>query len=647
VRPDVGVRNSRPPMVESTLTVGLALFFGMIAQLVAVRLRVPAIVLLLAAGVGLGPEGFGWIRPARMGEALLPVVGLAVSIVLFEGAMALDVRRLRDRGPVVRRLVIWGGLVSVLGGALAAALLMGFGWRVSLLFGTLVMVTGPTVIRPLLKRVPVRRSVHEVLEAEGIFIDAFGTVCVVVALRLATIGTKETVFDGLVTLLSQVGVGLAVGLAAGALLIAALRKRGRIPEELKAPFLLSVVVASWVTSNSLANESGVIAVIAAGLLVGNARLHSREELLHFKERLTPLLLGMLFVLLAADVSLEDVVALGTGGLLVVALLMFLVRPLAVWLTTQGGGLTHAERGFVAWLGPRGIMAAALASLSALELEAHGAWEGGALRALVFLVIAMTVTVQGMTAGPVAKLLGVVREQPRGYVLFGGNALARLVGRALRATGAPVLMLVEKDESVHAAQADGFPVVYGDALAERTLARTRPERRHAFVALSADPQRNLLWAGRVARSLPQSVRLVAVDRGGERGDPVQTVRESGALALFGGARRVSQWIDRAEAGRLSISFLRLQESEGLEVLPGKGECAAQIAPLLVWREGRLRLADDEWSPRTGDVCGFLIDQDAASEATAWLLEHGWTPAGPMSPDGPRRPMPAAEPQASTG
>lgn len=628
-------------MVQATLTVGLALFFGMLAQLVAVRLRVPAIVVLLAAGVGLGPEGLGWIRPDLMGRSLLPVVGLAVSIVLFEGAMALDVRRLRARGPLVRRLVIWGGLLSVVGGAIAVSLLMRFGWRVSLLFGTLVMVTGPTVIRPLLKRVPVRRSVHEILEAEGIFIDAFGTVCVVVALRLATIGHQETILGGLGTLLRQVGVALTVGVAAGAMLIWSLRSRGRIPEELQAPFLLSVVLASWVTSNALANESGVIAVITAGLLVGNARLQSREELLHFKERLTPLLLGMLFVLLAADVSLEDVIALGAGGLLVVALLMFLIRPLAVWLTTLGGGLSHAERGFVAWLGPRGIMAAALASLSALELEAHGAWEGSALRALVFLVIAVTVTVQGISAGTVAKLLGVRREQPRGYVLFGGNALARLVGRALRATGVPVVMLVEKDDRVHEAQAEGFSVVYGDVLAERTLARTRPERRDGFVALSSDPQRNLLWAERVGRALPHSVRLVAVDRGGETGDPVQTVRESGARALFGGARRLAQWIDRAEAGRLSVSFRRLESSEAEELLPAKGDPASQLAPMLVWRDGKMRLVDDDWRPRVEEVCAFLIDLDAEAEARDWLQQHGWALTGAATLAGNRRTGPKVD------
>jgi len=616
-------------MADPLLTVTLAILFGMVAQLFAERLRVPAIVLMLGVGVGLGSEGLRWIDPDALGGSLFGVVGLAVSVVLFEGAMALDVRRLRERGPMVSRLVLWGGLLSVIGGTLVSWWLLGFSWQVSLLFGTLVMVTGPTVIRPLLRRIPIRRGAHDVLEAEGIFIDALGTVCVVVALRIATsTGERIRLGDTLEMLLIQAGTGLLVGATVAVMLIWALRRGDLVPPKLASPFLLAVVLASWTVSNALAPESGVVAVIIAGLIVGNARLPTRKALLDFKEQLTPMLLGMLFVLLSADVELTDVLQLGWGGVLVVLVLMLVVRPLAVFLTTRGGLLTLGERAFIAWMGPRGIVAAAMATLAALELEAIGAWEADALRAMVFLVIASTVVVQGLLAGPISRLLGVRRAQPRGYVILGANALGRLVARALRAAGEPVVLVDEDDAAVRAAEASGLQVIYGESLSERTLARTQPEVRAAYVGLTADAQKNLLWAERVGRAVPQMRRVVAAERAGETSDPLKTAREGGATVLFGGPRRLSKWVERAERGEIGLHFCRL-ERPGHDSLP-LGDEAEGLAPLMVWREGRMSLIDDHWRPQRGDMAAFLYDRACEEDPTGWLLAHGWSRLSALPP-----------------
>jgi hypothetical protein len=270
----------------------------------------------------------------------------------------------------------------------------------------------------------------------------------------------------------------------------------------------------------------------------------------------------------------------------------------------------------------------MASLAGLELAAHGAWEAQHVRSLVFLVIAVTVVVQGLSAGAIADLLGVRLEKPNGYVLLGANALARLVARALRAAGEPVVLVEDDDRAVRGAEADGFTVVYGDPLAERTLARTQPDLRQAYVALTDDLQRNLLWTERVARLAPHVRRIVATERAGETGDPMKTVHEGGAQVLFAGPRKLTQWVERAEAGALGVQFFRLDQG-GLDVLPSP-PMSEQLAPLLWWRTEGPQLVDDSWSPQVGDVAAFLHDTTGDADPLGWLAQHGWERAATLQP-----------------
>lgn len=611
----------------AALSVALALAAGMLAQIVARHLSIPGIVVLLATGVLLGPEGVGVVHPGSLGEALHTLVGFSVAVILFEGAMSLNLRRLRQEASVIQRLVLLGGLVTAAGGALAARLLMEWDWRSSLLFGTLVMVTGPTVVTPLLRRIRVTRNLQTVLEAEGVFIDAVGAVLAVVALEVALAAVLEpagsAVATGLTGLLLRWGVGLVLGFSVGAALVAVLKTHRLVPEGLSNIFTLSLVLALFQGSNALAPESGIIAVIAAGLLVGNARTPVQRELLEFKEQLTVLLLGMLFVLLAADVRLSEVLELGWAGLATVAALMMVVRPLAVGLSTWGSKLSKRERAFMAWLGPRGIVAAAVASLFAQRLEEAGVEGGSAMRALVFLVIAVTVVVQGLSGGWVARLLKVRRAAEGGYVILGANALGRMLGRTLREAGKPVVLVDASAEVLRAAEEEGFRVLFGNALEERTLLRTEPEGREGYLGLTRNEGVNLLFARRAREQFKVHRVAVAVHKG-RLGVSVGNAQEQGAGTLFGAPQNLDVWMGRCERKEVRVERWRRAAEASAE--PVREEASEEpLLPLVLLRGGKAEPYDNRVQLRPGDELDWGVVSERAAQAHAWLEAHGWVPA----------------------
>ena len=625
---------------------------GMLAQVLARRLSIPGIVVLLATGVVLGPEALGLVQPETLGRALPVLVSFSVAVILFEGALSLDVRRLRKEGRVIRQLVTVGALVTAACGALAARYVMGWEWRNALLFGTLVMVTGPTVITPLLRRIRVVRPVETVLEGEGIFVDAVGAITAVVALEVALRPPAEALPTFLHALALRWSVGLGLGFAFGRIIAWGLRSERAIPEELRNVFSLAMVLGLVQVSGTLAPESGVVAVIAAGLVVGNAGVPVRRELVTFKEQLTVMLVGMLFVLLAADVRLAEVTALGWRGVATVGLLMA-ARPLAVWASTHGSRLSWRERGFISWLGPRGIVAAAVASLFATRLEAHGLPGGPALRALVFLVIAMTVVIQGLSGGWVARALGVQRQAPGGYVVLGANGLGRLVARALTAAGQRVTLVDMGAEACRRAQEEGFQVVFGDGLDERTLLRAQLEGRTGFVGLTVNEGVNLLFAHKVREHERAAWPLVALHRGHN------AIRKEHAgphsRILFGDERSLDLWAEHCERGQVSLERWVLEAPQVDSSAPAVSRMLeVTLLPVVLVREGQVRLYDDSTQPQAGDRVDFALHAARADEAREWLRAHGWSldamtaaqsdpapwrkailpvPCGPSSPSSP--------------
>jgi NhaP-type Na+/H+ or K+/H+ antiporter len=618
-----------PPLDSPSLTVALALAVGMLAQSLARHLRLPGIVVLLGAGVLLGPDALDLVRPALLGPTLHDLVGFAVAVILFEGGMNLQLRRLRREAHSIRRLVTLGALVTAAGGALSARLILGWAWTPALLFGCLVIVTGPTVITPLLRRIRVTPKVATVLEAEGVLGDAVGAVVAVVALEIAISPSLGSVARGPWGLASRIGLGAAVGLAGGLLIALLLRRRHVVPEGLENVFALAFALLVFQTSGALLAESGIVAVTVAGMVVGNMETVVLSDLKEFKEQLTTLLIGMLFVLLAADTRVAEVRALGWPGVLTVLALMLVVRPLNVLVGTSGSDLAPREKAFMAWLAPRGIVAAAVASLFAHSLDVAGVPGGSKLRALVFLVIAITVAVQGLTGGLVARVLGVARRSNQGFVIVGANDLGRAFGAAFQEAGEEVVFLDSNHDACRAAEKAGFRVLHGSGFNESILMRAGLDGRAGALAATANDEVNLLFA-RLARTSYRVPRVWAALRKGHVSVTPEMVRQVGASVLFGSPRSLELWTLRLERGLARIETFR----RGQPPSPGEGggngaelfdpELEQAFLPLFVRRDRALVVVDEALRAREGDELGAVVFQEARDAVLGRLQAAGWVP-----------------------
>lgn len=603
------------------LTVGLAMGAGVLAQAIARHMLMPGIVVLLAVGVLLGPDVAAVIQPATLGPALRILVGFAVAVILFEGGMNLDIARLRTEALALRRLVTYGAIITAVGGALAARYIMGWEWRLSILFGTLVIVTGPTVVTPLVRRLRLREPVDTILQAEGVLIDPIGALIAVVALEVLY-ASETSVAAGFGTWAIVIGSGVLIGLVGGALIVLLLRSRGVVPAGLENILVLSLAIALFQISEAIRHESGLTTVVVAGMVVGNVRTRVSRELLDFKEQLTVLMIGLLFVLLAADVRLQDVYALGWPAVVTVLALMVIVRPVQVWLCTMGSRLTWRERAFIASIAPRGIVAAAVASLFAQQLVERGVEDGTAFRALVFLVIAITVVLHGLTGPLLARWLDVRRPSGNGWVFLGANSLARALGGVLRDDGDEVLLIDSNADTVISAQNEGFNVINGQGLQPTVLAQADPDSRIGCIAITTNEEVNLLFAKRVREDTRVPALFVALQREQE-GIPIETVHETHATVLFGRSRRLDQWIERLDHGEARVErWSRANTPSGGDDEELLG--ASSLLVTAVRRRGRMRPVDDETQLSGREEISVIIDSTCRDEAERILRSRGMSP-----------------------
>lgn len=607
-----------------SLIIAIALATGTIAQAVAQHLRIPGIVLLLLVGVLLGPDVLGIVVPGDLGDQLHEIIGFAIAVILFEGGLNLEWKRLRAEGATIRQLVTVGALITWAGGMVAAKLIMGWDWSTSILFGSLVIVTGPTVITPLLRRNHVSRNVETILEAEGVFIDAIGAIIAVVVLEEVLSFGSSSVAIGFISVPTRIVLGAVVGFAGGVIIAFLLRWRGVIPEGLENVFTLACAVAIFHVSDVIRPESGITAVIVAGLVVGNSRSHVTSELREFKEQLTVMLIGLLFVLLAADVRIAEVLSLGVPGILVVLALMLVVRPAAVWTCTISSNLNWREKSFVSWLGPRGIVAAAVATLFYERLHASGSEYGEDMRALVFLVIAVTVVIQGGATGWVARLLRVKRPSGQGYVILGAHPAAILLGRILRDAGEEVVMIDANPEWCRRAQDEGFRVLQGSALEERVMLGAEPDSRKGVIAMLSNSGVNLLFARRARDEFKTPKSYVALQRG-HGGVTPEAVGEAGASILFGTEVDIELWEVRARRELAVVRRWRLTESGGDgDPLDVPREAQNLLLPFVVRGEKTTRPIDDATRVDVGEEVSWLVLEEREDEAAAFLAKKGWEP-----------------------
>ena len=446
---------------------GLAALAG-ICQWLAWRFLLPSILFLLTAGVLVGPV-FGLFDPdVFLGELLFPFVSVAVAIILFEGGLTLKLSDIRGHGAVVTRLITVGVLITWALISVATHYLFDMPWALALVFGSIVVVSGPTVVKPLLRSVRPSDKVGHILNWEGILIDPVGVflALIVFDLALLTLPGSELSEGGhgyghvALILLKLIGIGTAVGVAAGWATAYALR-RYLVPDYLVNVVVLAVVVCAFTLSETLQHESGLLAVTIMGVWLANKKGLHVEELLHFKEDLSVLLISGLFVVLAARIDIGLIPQYGWQILALLAFAQLVVRPLNAWICTLGTSLSLSERLFLGWIAPRGIVAAAVSSLFVLRLEEANMPMAELLVPLVFSMIIGTVVFQSLTAKPLAKRLGISNPEPNGVLFFGANDIAIALATALRTESVRVMLSDTSWRNVRRARQAGLEAYHGN------------------------------------------------------------------------------------------------------------------------------------------------------------------------------------------
>ncbi|MEO0360750.1 MAG: sodium:proton antiporter, partial [Pseudomonadota bacterium] len=438
---------------------------GVGSQWLAWRLQLPAIVLMLAAGLAAGPFT-GLIDPqAQLGDLFRPVIAVAVAVILFEGGITLNFRELGTTRPVVRRLVWVGAPLGWLFSTLACRYVAGLDWASSVVFGGILVITGPTVVIPLLRQARLAQRPAAALRWEAIVNDPVGALFAVFAFEVAiALSGAVTLGQALGHLALGVVVATVVGFAAGRATVVAFQ-RGWAPEYMKAPILLASVLAVYASTDAVLHESGLLAVTVMGVVIGNARLPSLTELIRFKEHMTILLVSGVFILLAASLDLALIAGLDWRAALFVVVVIVVARPLAIGLALLGTDLPKRERAMVAWVAPRGVVAVAVAGFFGGELAALGYPGGAELAALAFVLVTATVVLHGFTISPVARALGLTSTEPPGVLIIGGSPFAAKFAEAVRDAGAPALIADDDWWALRSARAAGQPSWKGEILSE--------------------------------------------------------------------------------------------------------------------------------------------------------------------------------------
>lgn len=452
-------------LIDKGFILAAVVFTGILCQWFAWRVKLPAILFLLLAGIIAGPLT-GWLdSDALFGDLLFPFISLSVAVILFEGSLTLRFHQIAGLGQVVRNLISFGVLTTWLITAAATRLVFDFPWDLSLLFGAITSVTGPTVIVPMLRTVRPTASVANILRWEGIVIDPIGATLAVLVYKFILVGSSGNALGHTVFAFAKLVVtGLLLGSVAG-YLYGSIIRRHWLPEFLHNVAALGLVIFVFAVSNSIQHESGLLTVTVMGIWLANMRDVSTKEILDFKESLSVLLISILFIVLAARLDFQRFLHLGWQVIFIFLSIQFLSRPLSVMISTIGSKLRWPERHLLAWIGPRGIVAAAIAALFAIKLEAAGHSEAELLVPLTFSVIIGTVVLQSATSRFIATKLGVAEPEPRGFLIIGANLVARTIGKALHQAGFRVLLIDNSWEKISAARLEGLETYYGEPVSE--------------------------------------------------------------------------------------------------------------------------------------------------------------------------------------
>ena len=504
------------------------IILGILAQWFAWKFKIPAILPLILIGLLVGPiaaeflseDGTKWIEPIWNGkeglfpgESLFYFVSLAISIILFEGGLTLKMNEVKNVGPVITKLISVGSIVTFFGAAIVAHFTFNLSWEISFLFSGLIIVTGPTVITPILRNIPLKKDISAVLKWEGILIDPIGALVAVLVFEFISVdGGGEFTKTALIEFGKIVLFGATFGFTFAHAMNFIINKK-LVPHYLLNVFALAAVLGVFVLSDTFAHESGLLAVVVMGMVLGNSNSPYLKELLYFKESLSVLLISILFILLAANINMSDLYLIYTWKTAVLfAAVVFIIRPIGVFLSTHGSTLKLNEKVFISWVGPRGIVAAGIASLFGLKLAKEGVLGAEYITPLVFMIVLGTVLLNATTARLFAKLVGVFLIKSDGILIVGASKFSRLIGHYLESHGRHVVLIDSNPSNIAKAKELGLEAMNTDIYSATLMDNIELNDVGYLMALTGSNDVNKFAINKFSKQFGEngSFRLVSVD-----------------------------------------------------------------------------------------------------------------------------------------
>lgn len=603
--------------MNEDLLIGIAAIalIGTLSQWIAWRLHLPTILLLLLTGLAVGPlyAAFGptgqpLLNPdVLFGDSLMTAVSIAVGIILFEGGLTLNLRELRASGSAVRNLISIGALTTGVVCGLGAFHILGFGWELSMLFGSLLIVTGPTVILPLLRQARLRGESGKVLKWEGILNDPVGAILAVLVFEAVLLGGSGAPPLNMLKGLAVSAVSATVISWTGAFLLITVMRRHWAPDFLHVPLTITTVILVFSASNLIQHESGLLSATLLGMFLGNQRKVPVGHIAEFKEHLRVLFISALFIVLAARIELAELRTIDWRSLAFLAFVILVARPLAVFISSIGTGLSLRDQLMVGWMAPRGIVAAAVTSVFALELTAREIPDAGRLLPEMLVIIVGTVTVYGLTSRPVARLLKLTNTNPGGILLVGAHTWARRFGKAIAEAGGQVKIVDNNRANVLIARDEGLNAFAANVVKEEFVDEVDLTVTGHVAAITQNDEVNMLVCAHLLEEMERSQVYQLVPRHQLENEEDASNKNFQGRYLFG--KGVS--FDRIERATREGAAFGIVELKPGETWASKTEEAAgnkvRLTPLCeVTSQGRIALVTQgsSFEPRPGSRIVYL-------------------------------------------
>ncbi len=594
----------------------IAVLIAVATQAVSNRVRLPPILFWLLAGMALGPYGLHILHVEDIQPALHTMIELGLAIILFEGGLNLNLRALKKYGSVVTRLLVAGPLFTMLIGSWAVHGLTDLNWPMSLLFGALVSVGGPTVILPIVRQIHLDNKLRHILTSEAMLIDAAGAILAIVMLQVV-LSPSIRIEDTLTDLLIKFLIGGGVGWLGGKLLSRFLYSDWLGDPELRSTATLAATWGIFLMANSLSSQAGLLAVLVAGATLQKSDLPDIQRLKFFKASLSILLISLLFVLLAANLNLTLIMDQIWPGLAIFLLLCFVARPLSAFVSGIGSNLSTPQILFLASMAPRGVVAAGITSLFSWTLEQQGHAGSDILQALVYIMIIVSVLVYGVLASSMSRWLGVDGANDRSLLIIGGGQMGAEVGRVF-AEDREVSFLDLNEEVIGNLKRAGYNAHQGNALDPLSLDIAHAEEANAIIVMTGSTDHNLLIAQLAHHEFHVRKIYIAMQEGDETKHS-RMLQQLQAKRLFGKPYHYTYWNDQAYRKRLVYEVLLVEDKSGLIDKPlSDARIPHGVQPLAIMRDGQFHVAHDDFQLSAGDNIWLLLRPERIQEKQHLIL-----------------------------